>query len=81
VKRTNFAICERHGLLIALRSGRIVVATARLHRLLGESIYQRYCTVFRYDTETSPGPSAIEIERFLRTDAGSQAAMKRKASA
>lgn len=78
--KMKFPICKRHKLLreSILGSGRLVVSTGALYTLLGNSIYQRCCKVFEYYSSAgNAGPSPVEIEEFLRTDAGAREQLKR----
>ncbi len=78
--KTKFPICKRHKLLrdSVQRGGRLVVSTGALYTLLGNSIYQRCCKVFwYYPPAYKIGPSPVEIEEFLRTDAGARKQLKR----
>ncbi len=78
--KTKFPICKRHNLLrdSATGGGRLVVSTGALYTLLGNSIYQRCCKAFKYHGERYfIGPSPVEIEEFLRTDAWARKQLKR----
>ena len=80
MKRTDFPICNQCGLLRTRRIKRLSVSTSALYELLGNDIYQQSCKVFKYLSDHSwLGPLPETIENFLRTDAGAQAVLKRKA--